>query len=131
MNKLDKVLKGLNLYPVVGEKYINIVLKVDMKKEFKDIFELDCTFDEFINDLKSDELTRKIATDVLYEYYGFKKMPIITDSSYENWYFVEFNDKAFNKYTFSYVDKIGSMNTLSMLDDYVDLFNNSIVYRPA
>ena len=26
MNNLDKVLKGLNLYPVVGEKYINIVL---------------------------------------------------------------------------------------------------------
>ena len=49
----------------------------------------------------------------------------------ENWYFVEYNDKAFNKYTFSYVDKISSMNTLSMLDDYVDLFNNSIVYRPT
>ena len=131
MNNLDKVLKGLNLYPVVGEKYINIVLKVDMKKEYKDIFELDCSFEEFINDLKSDELTRKIAVDVLYDYYGFKKMPIITDSSYENWYFVEYNDKAFNKYTFSYVDKIGSMNTLSMLDDYTDLFNNSIVYKPA
>ncbi len=131
MNNLDKVLNGLNLYPVIGEKYIRIVLKVDMKKEYQDIFELNCSFEEFINDLKNDELTRKIAVDVLYEYYGFKKMPIITDSSYENWYFVEYNNKALNKYTFSYVDKIGSMNTLSMLDDYVDLFNNNIVYRPA
>ena len=131
MNNLDKILKGLNLYPSIGEKYISIVLKIDMRKEFKEIFELDCTFEEFINELKEDDITKKIILDVLYEYYGFKKMPIITDSTYENWYFVKYNDKASNKYTFSYVDKIGSMNRLSMMDDYTDLFNNNIVYKMA
>ena len=131
MNNLDKILKGLNLYPAIGEKYISLVLKIEMRKEFKEIFELDCTFEEFIDELKEDDITKKIILDVLYEYYGFKKMPVITDSSFENWYFVKYNDKVTNKYTFNYLDKIGSMNTYSMLDNYTDLFNNKIVYRTA
>ena len=129
MNNLDKILKGINLYPSIGDKYLNIVLKVDMKKNYKEIFEVDYSFEELINDLKEDDFTREIMFDILYEYFGFKKLPIITDSSYENWYFVEYIDKATKPYTLGYVDKIGSMNTHSMLEDYVDLFNNNISYK--
>ncbi|MBR4260744.1 MAG: hypothetical protein IKQ33_02170 [Clostridia bacterium] len=131
MNNLDKVLKGINLYPVIGEKYLNIVLKINMKEEYKEIFGLDCSFDEFIEDLKKDEFTRFIVFQVLYDYYGCKRMPIITDSSFENWYLVNYLDKVNNPYTLSFVDKIGSMNTYSMMDDYVDLFNNKIEYKMA
>ncbi len=129
MNNLDKVLNGINLYPVVGDKYVNIVLKVDMKKEYQDIFEVDCSFEELIKDFKEDSYTRSIMLDILYEYFGFKKMPIITDSSYETWYFVTYIDKVKTPYTFGYVDKIGSMNKSTMLEDYVDLFNNTITYK--
>lgn len=129
MSNLEKVFNGFNLYPMNGEKYISIVLKVNMRESYKDIFELDCSFEEFIDLLKDDNLSQKISLDILFEYFGFKKMPVITDSSYENWYFIKYNDCVTNPYTFSYVDKIGSMNTLSMMDDYIDLFNNKIVYK--
>lgn len=131
MNNFDKVLKGVNLYPSVDNKFVSIVLSVNMKKDYKEIFEIDCSFEEFIEDIKNDEFTRNIAFDILYEYFGFKKMPIITDSSFENWYFISLKDKVVNPYTISYVDKIGSMNTLSIMDDYVDLFNNRIEYKMA
>ena len=129
MSNLEKVFNGFNLYPMNGEKYISIVLKGNMRESYKDIFELDCSFEEFIDLLKDDNLSQKISLDILFEYFGFKKMPVITDSSYENWYFIKYNDCVTNPYTFSYVDKIGSMNTLSMMDDYIDLFNNKIVYK--
>ena len=129
MNNLDKILKGINLYPSVGDKYINIVLKVDMKKYYREIFEIDCTFEELIKDLKEDKETRNIMLDIVYEYFGFKKMPIITNSSYETWYFVEYKDKLTNPYTIGYVDKIARMNVHSMLEDYIDLFNNNIIYK--
>lgn len=129
MNNLDKVLNGINLYPTVGDKYINIILKVDMKKDYKEIFEVDYSFEELIKDFKEDDFTRNVMIDILYEYYGFKKIPIITDSSYETWYFIEYTDKIKTPYTFGYVDKIGSMNKNVMLEDYVDLFNNSISYK--
>jgi hypothetical protein len=58
-------------------------------------------------------------------------MPIITDSSYENWYFVNYLDTVSNYYSFDLVNKIGSMNTYSMMDDYIDLFNNKIEYKIA
>ena len=131
MNNLDKILKGLNLYPVIKDKYVNIVLKVDMKKEYKEIFGVDCSFEEFIDDLKNDSLTMYIVREVLYEYFGFKKMPIITDSSYENWYFVDYIDKVSNVYNFNIASKYASMNTYSMMDDYIDLFNNKIEYKLA
>ena len=131
MNNLDKILKGLNLYPVIKDKYVNIVLKVDMKKEYKEIFGVDCSFEEFIYDLKNDSLTMYIVREVLYEYFGFKKMPIITDSSYENWYFVDYIDKVSNVYNFNIASKYASMNTYSMMDDYIDLFNNKIEYKLA
>ena len=131
MNNLEKILKGINLYPAVKDKYINIVLEVDMKKEYKEIFGVDCDFDEFKREIKDDRFTRFIIQEVLYEYYGFKRMPIITDSSYEKWYFVDYIEKDFNPYTISFVEKIGSMNKYSMMDDYVDLFNNRIEYKTA
>ena len=131
MNNLKKILSGLNLYPVVKNKYVNIVLKVNMKEEFKEIFGVDCTFEDFIEEIKNDRLTKYITREVLYEYYGFKRMPIITDSSYENWYFVSYLDTVSNYYSFDLVNKIGSMNTYSMMDDYIDLFNNKIEYKIA
>ena len=131
MNNFDKVFKGFNLYPMVKEKYVNIVLKINMKEEYKEIFGVSCSFDEFIKDVKEDSLTKWIVLQVLYEYYGFKKMPVLTDSSYENWYFVNYLDKVNSAYTFNFVDKIGSMNTYSMMDDYTDLFNNKIEYKMA
>jgi hypothetical protein len=131
MNNLDKVFKGVNLYPVVKEKYVNIVLKINMKDEYKDIFGVDCSFEEFIEELKSDKLTRFIVLEVLYDYYGFKRMPVLTDSSYENWYFVNYLDTVKNPYTFDFAIKVGSMNTFSMMDDYTDLFNNKVEYKMA
>ena len=131
MNNLDKILKGITLYPVVGDKYVNIVLKIDMRDEYKEIFGVDCTYEEFVKELKDDPLTRYVVLQVLYEYYGFKRMPVITDSSYENWYFVNYIDKVKNPYTFAFAIKVGCMNTYSMMDDYVDLFNNKIEYKMA
>ncbi len=131
MNNLKKILNGLNLYPVVKDKYVNIVLKVNMKEEYKDIFGVDCTFEKFIEEVKNDNLTQYITREVLYDYYGFKRLPIITDSSYENWYFINYSELASNYYTFDFVDKYGSMNTYSMMDDYIDLFNNKIEYKIA
>ena len=131
MNNFDKVLKGLNLYPSVKNKFVSIVLTVNMKEKFKEIFDIDCTFEEFINDLKNDSIIKKIVFDILYEYFGFKKMPVITDSSYEKWYFVKYKDDIKNDYSFNYVEKVGNMNTLSIMDDYTDLFNNKIEYKLA
>ena len=131
MNNLEKILNGINLYPAIEDKYINIVLEVDMKKEYKEIFGVDCDFESFIREVKDDKFTRFIVQEVLYEYYGFKRMPVITDSSYEKWYFVDFIKKGFNPYTFGFVEKIGSMNKNAMLDDYIDLFNNKIEYKMA
>ena len=102
-----------------------------MREEYKEIFGVECSFEEFIKDLKEDEFTRFIVLQVLNEYYGCKRMPVLTDSSYENWYFVNYLDKVNNPYTFEFVNKIGSMNTYSMMDDYVDLFNNKIEYKMA
>lgn len=131
MNNLEKILKGINLYPAVKNKYINIVLEIDMRKEYKEIFGVDCSFDEFVREIKDDKFTRFIVQEVLYDYYGFKRMPVITDSSYEKWYFVDYIEKVYNPYTIGFVEKIGSMNKYSMMDDYTDLFNNKIEYKMA
>ena len=104
MNNYDKVINGVNLYPVIGKKYINIVFE-------------------------SDSFTKFIVMEVLYEYYGFKKLRVITDSTYEKWYFVDYIENRFNSYTIDFVAKIGCMNKYSMMDDYIDLFNNRIEYK--
>ncbi len=131
MNNLRKILNGLNLYPVIKDKHVNIVLKINMKEEYKEIFGLDCTFKEFIDEIKGDKLTKYIAKEVLYQYYGFKKLPIITDSSYENWYFINYTEKTKSYNTLNLIDRYGSMNTYSMMEDYTDLFNNRIKYKVA
>ena len=64
MNNLEKILKGMNLYPVYNNKYINIVLEVDMKKEYKEIFGVDCEFDEFVREIKDDSFTKFIVQEV-------------------------------------------------------------------
>ena len=107
MNNFDKVLKGLFLYPKVGKKFVSIVLTIDMKERFKEIFDIDCTFEEFISYLKDDLFVKKIVVDILYEYFGFKRMPILTDSSYEKWYFVKYQDRIANEYSLDYVEKVG------------------------
>ena len=129
MNNYDKVINGVNLYPVIGNKYINIVFEIDMRKEYKEIFGVTCSFREFINEIKSDSFTKFIVMEVLYEYYGFKKLRVITDSTYEKWYFVDYIENRFNSYTIDFVAKIGCMNKYSMMDDYIDLFNNRIEYK--
>lgn len=131
MNNYDKVINGFNLYPTLGNKYINIVLEVNMKEEYKEIFGVTCDFRSFINEIKNDSLTKFIVIEVLYEYYGFKKMPVITDSSFENWYFIDYIENDFNSYTLSFVEKIASMNKFSMMENYIDLFNNKIEYKIA
>ena len=131
MNNIEKIIKGINLYPTIKDKYINIVLELDMRKEYKEIFGVECSFEEFIREIKNDSFTRFIIQEIIYEYYGFKRMPLITDSSFEKWYFIDFIKGKNEDYTFSFVEKIASMNTYSMLDDYVDLFNNKIEYKMA
>jgi len=129
MNNYDKVINGINLYPVIGNKHINIVFEIDMRKEYKEIFGVDCSFYDFIHEIKSDSFTELIVKEVLYDYYGFKRMRIITDSTYEKWYFVDYIENKYNPYTISFVEKIGCMNKYSMMDDYIDLFNNKIEYK--
>ena len=131
MNNFDKVINGFNLYPVVKNKYVNIVLEIDMKREYKEIFGVSCSFQEFISEIKSDSFTKFIVLEVLYEYYGFKKLRVITNSTYEKWYFIDYIENNFSPYTISFVEKIAGMNSYSMLDDYIDLFNNKIEYKIA
>ena len=50
MNNLEKM--GLDLYPSIKDRLLNVVLKVDMRKEYKDIFEVDCSFEEFVDIVK-------------------------------------------------------------------------------
>ena len=104
------------------------MLTVNMKEDYKEIFGVDSSFESFIEMIKKDKLVLKVAMDILYEYYGFKKMPVITDSSYEKWYFVKYSENVKDN-NYNYYLKIGNMNKNYMLGNYVDLFNNKIEYK--
>ncbi len=121
---------NFSIYPFLDNRKISIVLTVNMKEDYKEIFGVEESFESFIEKIKSDKFVLKIATDILYEYYGFKKMPVITDSSYEKWYFVKYSENIKEDY-YNYYLKIGNMNKNCMLGNYVDLFNNKIEYKMA
>jgi hypothetical protein len=121
---------NFSIYPFLDNKKISIVLTVNMREDYKEIFGVDSSFESFIEMIKKDKLTLKIAMEILYEYYGFKKMPVITDSSYEKWYFVKYSENVKDT-NYNYYLKIGNMNKKYMLGNYVDLFNNKIEYKIA
>ena len=123
-------MNNFNIYPLLDNKKISIVLTINMKEDYKEIFGVDSSFESFIEMIKKDKFILKIAMEILYEYYGFKKMPIITDSSYEKWYFVKYSD-IIKENSYNYYLKIGNMNKKYMLGNYIDLFNNKIEYKIA
>ena len=129
MNNFDLIMKGKNMYPSIENKYISIVLTIDMRKNYKDIFEVDLSFDEFIYNLKNDENFKKEALESIKEYYGFSNLKLITNSSYDKWYFVDYKNVINNNYNLNYVIQVGTLNTESIMDDYLDLFNNKIIYK--
>lgn len=107
-----------NLGGMFVNKY-NKMFTVNMKKEYKEIFGIDYSFDEFVNELKNDIFTRKVVVDILYMYYGFKKMPIVTDSNYEKWYFVNYGGKE------------DENNNYIVIDNCTNLFTNKAEYKIA
>lgn len=123
-------MNNFSIYPFLDNKKISIVLTVNMKEDYKEIFGVESSFESFIEMIKKDKLTLKVAMEILYEYYGFKKMPVITDSSYEKWYFVKYSENVKDT-NYDYYLKIGNMNKKYMLGNYVDLFNNKIEYKIA
>lgn len=129
MNNFDLIMKGKNMYPSIENKYISIVLTIDMRKNYKDIFGVDLSFDEFIYNLKNDENFKKEALESIKEYYGFSNLKLITNSSYDKWYFVDYKNVINNNYNLNYVIQVGTLNTESIMDDYLDLFNNKIIYK--
>ena len=129
MNNFDLIMKGKNMYPSIENKYISIVLTIDMRKNYKDIFEIDLSFDEFIYNLKNDENFKKEVLESIKEYYGFNNLKLITNSSYDKWYFVDYKNVINNNYNLNYVIQVGTLNTESIMDDYLDLFNNKIIYK--
>ena len=129
MNNFDLIMKGKNMYPSIENKYISIVLTIDMKKNYKDIFGVDLSFDEFIYNLKNNEEYMKDALETIKDYYGFSNLKLITNSSYDKWYFVNYKNVINNNYNLNYVIQVGTLNTESIMDDYLDLFNNKIIYK--
>ena len=129
MNNYDLVMKGKSVYPSIDNKCISIVLKIDMENDYKNIIETDISFKEFIERLKSDEDYRKEVLEIIKEYYGFNNLKLITNSSYDKWYFVNYKNINNDCCSLNYVIKVGSLNTYSMMDDYTDLFNNKIIYK--
>ena len=129
MNNFDLIMKGKNMYPSIENKYISIVLSIDMRKNYKDIFGVDLSFDEFIYNLKNDDNFKKEALESIKDYYGFSNLKLITNSSYDKWYFVDYKNVINNNYNLNYVIQVGTLNTESIMDDYLDLFNNKIIYK--
>ena len=129
MNNYDLVMKGKSVYPSIDNKCISIVLKIDMENDYKNIIDTDISFKEFIERLKSDEDYRKEVLEIIKEYYGFNNLKLITNSSYDKWYFVNYKNINNDCCSLNYVIKVGSLNTYSMMDDYTDLFNNKIIYK--
>ncbi len=129
MNNFDLIMKGKNMYPSIENKYISIVLTSDMKRNYKDIFGVDLSFDEFIYNLKNNEEYMKDALESIKDYYGFSNLKLITNSSYDKWYFVDYKNVINNNYNLNYVIQVGTLNTESIMDDYLDLFNNKIIYK--
>ena len=129
MNNFDLILKGAVMYPSIDDKYISLVLKVDMKENYKKIFGVDISFEEFIEKLKNDDYYRKEILESINNYYGISNLKLITNSSYDTWYFVNYRNRVNDNYNLNYVIKVGTLNTFSIMDDYVDLFNNNIVYK--
>lgn len=110
------------MYLSLGGMFVNNynkVFTVNMKEEYKEIFGVEYSYDEFVSELKSDIFTRKVVVDILYMYYGFKRMPIVTDSNYEKWYFVNFKDKEYEN------------NNYIVIDNCMDLFTSKIQYKIA
>ena len=129
MNNYDLVMKGKSVYPSIDNKCISIVLKIDMENDYKNIIDTDISFKEFVEKLKSDEVYKKEVLEIIKEYYGFNNLKLITNSSYDKWYFVDYKNINNNCCSLNYVIKVGSLNTYSMMDDYTDLFNNKIIYK--
>ena len=128
MNNFDLLMKGKSLYPSIDDKCISIVLRIDMENDYKNIIDTDMTFKDFINKLKNDQEYKKEVLEIIKEYYGFNNLKLITNSSYDKWYFVNYkNNKSI--YNLNYIIKVGTLNTYSMMDDYTDLFNNKIIYK--
>ncbi len=110
------------MYLNLGGMFVNSYSKmfmVNMKEEYKEIFGVDYSFDEFVSELKNDIFIRKVVVDILYMYYGFKKMPIVTDSNYEKWYFVNYGGKEYEN------------NNYIVIDNCTNLFTSKAEYKIA
>lgn len=129
MNNFDLILKGAQLCPYLGDKIITPVLCIDMKENYKSIFDTEMDFDTFIEKIKTDSSYRKEIINNILNYYGISNLKLITNSSYDKWYFVNKDNRKVSNYNMNYVIKVGTLNTYSIMDDYVDLFNNQIIYK--
>ena len=93
MNNYERILKGVNLYPSINDKYVSLVLGVNIKNDYKTIFDVDYSFDEFIDKLKNDSEYLDAMVSKFNYYYGVN-MELITNSSYDNWYMVNYKDSV-------------------------------------
>lgn len=138
MSKIGLLIQGKKIYPYIGNKYMKLLTKFDIKKYYNNIKSelskkinennelIPNTYDEFINKIKNDSNFK----NKIKEYYENNNQKLITDSTYESFYIVELNNELpKDNYILDYVTKISDLNIYDMLANYKDLFDNEIVFR--
>ncbi|MBR1377269.1 MAG: hypothetical protein IJ565_05640 [Bacilli bacterium] len=127
MERINKVLHGSELHPMLEGKNINLSIAIDMKESYKILFE-ENDYDEFIDKIKYNKEYRKEAIDRLNDRFNLRNYILITNSTYDTWYYVKFIDEVRKNYTLLYVENLSKLNPKHFYEDYIDLFGNKIEF---
>ena len=127
MEIISEILNGKKIYPKLNDKYINLSIAIDMKESYKILFN-EKDYQGFINRLKSDKKYKKEIISKLNDHFNLRNYILITNSTYDIWYYARFLENTQKQYTLLYVENVCQLNPTHFYENYVDLFGNEIVF---
>lgn len=130
MKRVDRVLDGdIKVYPSLNNKIINLKVGINMRDSFNVIFNENIDYDERIKRILSDDNYKQEIVDKVKKHYHLYNYELITDASYDEWYFVSYDDSILNRlYMLHYAETLAELNRDNFFEDYEDLFGNKIKF---
>nr|MBP3259258.1 hypothetical protein [Bacilli bacterium] len=127
MERINEIIEGVKLYPKLNNQYINLSIVIDMKDSCRILFGED-DYQEFINKVKNNLGYRKDVIYRLNNHFNLINYILITNSTYDKWYYARFTENISKEYTLLYIENISNLNPKHFYADYIDLFGNKIVF---
>ena len=126
------VIKGKKIYPCINDKRFEIIYKFDMKNSYKKIIKnmkLPSNYKNFLINIRKDKKFKNKVLDNLNNYFNASNLILLTDSTYDYWYYVKLVDNIKRDYTLNYVRELGELNPYKVFRNYIDFFNTEIIYN--